>query len=147
MPLVFLQIRYLLKCFKPLNLLVQSTTFSFGNFFHIQYKTNVKKKLKRKAKWETEIDLQETKTEQSQRLWRTETNVQNSIKRWCYNYMYIDFYWFYASLWYCICSVLWLGPLSSWKCFEWPFPREGCTSMIYSKNVCALKVQEQIKQN
>ena len=42
---------------------------------------------KRKAKWETEIDFQETKTEQSQRLWRTETNVQNSIKRWCYNCM------------------------------------------------------------
>ena len=36
---------------------------------------------KRKAKWETEINLQETKTEQSQRLWRTEINVQNSIKR------------------------------------------------------------------
>ena len=40
-----------------------------------------RKKLKRKAKWETEIDLQVTKTEQSQRLWR---NVQNSIKRWRY---------------------------------------------------------------
>ena len=46
LPFVFLQIRYLLKCFKPLNLLVQSTTFSFGNLFHIQYKTNVKKKVK-----------------------------------------------------------------------------------------------------
>ena len=42
-PLDFLQIRYLLKCFKPLNLLVHST---FGNFFHIQYKSNVKKKAK-----------------------------------------------------------------------------------------------------
>ena len=47
MPLVFLQIRYLLKCFKPLNLLVQSTTFSFGNLFYIQYKTKVKKKNER----------------------------------------------------------------------------------------------------
>ena len=45
--------------------------FSFGNLFHIQYKSNVKKKLKRKAKWETEIALQET----------TETKAQNSIKR------------------------------------------------------------------
>ena len=42
---------------------------------------------KRKAKWETEIDLQETKTEQSQKLWRTETNIQNSIKQ-------LDVYWF-----------------------------------------------------
>ena len=32
-----------------------------------------------RKKWDTEIDLQETKTEQSQKLWRTETNVQNSI--------------------------------------------------------------------
>ena len=38
-------------------------------------------KLKQKAKWKTEIDLQEIKTEQSQRLWRTETNVQTSIER------------------------------------------------------------------
>ena len=75
LPLVSLQIRYLLKCFKPWNLL----TFSFGILTMIQYKTNVKKEAKGQVG--TEIDLQETKAEQSQRLWRTETNVQNSIKR------------------------------------------------------------------
>ena len=126
MPLVLLQIGYLLKCFKPLNLLVQSTMFSFGNLFHIQYKSNVKKKLKRKAKWETEIDLQET----------TETKAQNSIKRWCYNYMYNDFYWFYASL---VSVQLW--PLSSWKCFEWPFPRKGCTSLLSLIELRAMLLQ------
>ena len=105
--------------------------FLLAIFFIFNIKPMSRKK--RKAKWETEIDLQETKTEQSQRLWRTETNVQNSIKRWCYNYiMYIDFYWFHASLWSCICSVLRLWPLSNWKCFEWPFPRKGCTSLTYA---------------
>ena len=102
-----------------MTLLVQFTTFSFANFFPIQYKSNVQKKAKGR------------KTEQSWRLWSTETNVQNSIKRWCYNYMYIDFNWFYARLWYCIYSVIWLWPLSSWKCFELPFPRKGCTSLDY----------------
>ena len=61
-------------------LLTDFTTFSFGNFFFIFIIKPMSRK-KRKPKWETEIDLQETKTEQSQRLWRTETNVQNSMKR------------------------------------------------------------------
>ena len=43
---IVMQIQYLLKCFQSLNLLVQSTTFSFGNCFYIQYKNNVKKKAK-----------------------------------------------------------------------------------------------------
>ena len=101
----------------------------FWQFVSYSIKNQCQEKSERPSGRLHEIDLQETKTEQSQRLWRTETNVQTSIKRWCYNYMYIDFYWFYASLWYCICSVLWLWPLSSWKCFEWPFPRKGCTSL------------------
>ena len=52
-------------------------------FWQIFFIFNIKpmSRKKRKAKWETEIDLHETKTEQCQRLWRTETNVQNSIKR------------------------------------------------------------------
>ena len=47
---------------------------------------------------------------------------QNSIIRWCYNYMYIyiyiyiDFYWFFASLWYCICSVLCRDEPNTWNC-------------------------------
>ena len=53
LPLVFLQIRYLMKFFRPLNLLVQSTTFSFGIFFIFNIKPMLTKKLKRKAKWET----------------------------------------------------------------------------------------------
>ena len=53
--------------------------FLLAIFFIFNIKPMSRKK--QKAKKETEIDLQETKTEQSQRLWRTETNVQNSIKR------------------------------------------------------------------
>ena len=67
------------EVFQSLNLLVQSTAFSFGNFFHIQYKTNVKKKLKRKAKWETEIDLQETKTERKTSRKNSETFKRNRV--------------------------------------------------------------------
>ena len=61
--------------------------FFWQFFFIFDIKPMSRKKLKRKAKWETEIDLQETKTEQGHRLWRTETNVPNSIKRRCYTYM------------------------------------------------------------